>query len=212
MHDGSNGAEDEQARPAPPEEESRPQPKRRGRPPRAASASVPPSAPVAIQTMDGKDGQRKTTVRRQQKNTPAHVATIDVSAIDDRTSPGAPRVISLPISDTPIMERNKEFRRRGGPGGNVGGGRASGRRSSFGSRGRRASSLIESGHSALPHRELNSGEFYKHINAEELEPRRMRQLLTWCGDRALCEKPPHGVHGSSAVLGGKFLSREVSRR
>lgn len=74
-------------------------------------------------------------------------------------------------------------------------------------RGRRASSLIDNGHSALPHREVDSAEFYKHIEAEGLpEPRRMRQLLMWCGERALSEKPPHGSANSSALLGGKFPS------
>lgn len=72
-------------------------------------------------------------------------------------------------------------------------------------RGRRASSLIENGHSAIPHREVDPAEFYKHIESESLpEPRRMRQLLTWCGERALSKKPPHGSRGSSAVLGGEF--------
>lgn len=71
-------------------------------------------------------------------------------------------------------------------------------------RGRRASSLIENGHSAIPHREVDASEFYKHIEDGMLEPRRMRQLLTWCGERALSEKPPHGSRGSSAVLGGEF--------
>ena len=72
-------------------------------------------------------------------------------------------------------------------------------------RGRRASSLIDNGHSALPHREVSSAEFYKLIEAEGLpEPRRMRQLLMWCGERALSEKPPHGSANSSALLGGEY--------
>ncbi|KAI8648263.1 hypothetical protein NCS55_01495200 [Fusarium keratoplasticum] len=54
---------------------------------------------------------------------------------------------------------------------------------SLGMRGRRASSLIESGQAAIPHREVNPAEFYKHIEAEGLtEPRRMKQLLIWCSE------------------------------
>jgi kinetochore protein Mis13/DSN1 len=103
--------------------------------------------------------------------------------------------IALPMSDTPIINRNKEMRRKGN----------SNRRSSLSSRGRRASSLIESGQSATPHHEVNPAEFYKHIAADGLiEPRRMRQLLTWCGERALSEKPPHGTPNSSAILGGRW--------
>lgn len=106
------------------------------------------------------------------------------------------QMIALPFSDTPIINRNKEFRKKGGASGS--------RRSSLGMRGRRASSLIDNGHSALPHREVDPAEFYKYISADGLsEPRRMKQLLIWCGERALSEKPPHGTHGSSAVLGGE---------
>jgi kinetochore protein Mis13/DSN1 len=114
------------------------------------------------------------------------------------TSDSSSQKIALPFSDTPIINRNKEFRKKTGNGGQ--------RRSSLGMRGRRASSLIDNGHSAIPHRDLDPSEYYKHIEAESLlEPRRMRQLLTWCGERALCDKPPHGSRGSSAVLGGEFF-------
>lgn len=108
--------------------------------------------------------------------------------------------IALPISDTPINNRNKDFRRNGAAG--AGGGR----RSSVGLRGRRASSLIENGQSAIPHREVSASEFFKHIESEGLsEPRRMKQLLTWCGERALSEKPKHGTAGAPAVLGARAI-------
>lgn len=43
---------------------------------------------------------------------------------------------------------------------------------------------------ALPHNEVEIPDFYKHIESEGLlEPRRMRQLLTWCATRVLDEKP-----------------------
>ncbi|KAL2157387.1 hypothetical protein VTH06DRAFT_6205, partial [Thermothelomyces fergusii] len=116
------------------------------------------------------------------------------------------QMIALPLSDTPIINRNKEFRKKGGAKG------AGGRRSSLGMRGRRASSLIDSGHSALPHREVSPAEFYKYIAADGLsEPRRMKQLLLWCGERALSEKPPHGTPGSSAVLGARAIQDQLLR-
>lgn len=105
--------------------------------------------------------------------------------------------IALPFSDTPIINRNKEMRRKTGA-----------RRSSLGMRGRRASSLIESGNNAIPHKAVDSAEFYKHIEAELVETRRMKQLLTWCGERALSEKPSLGSKDSNVVLGGKeFLAK-----
>ena len=43
---------------------------------------------------------------------------------------------------------------------------------------------------ALPHREVRTADFYKHIADDGLpEPRRMRQLLIWCATRALDDKP-----------------------
>ncbi|UPL01685.1 hypothetical protein LCI18_012619 [Fusarium solani-melongenae] len=105
--------------------------------------------------------------------------------------------IALPMSDTPVINRNKEMRKKGGN---------SNRRSSLGMRGRRASSLIESGQTAIPHREVNTADFYKHIEAEGLtEPRRMKQLLTWCGERSLEPKPPHGTPNANAILGARAI-------
>jgi kinetochore protein Mis13/DSN1 len=110
-------------------------------------------------------------------------------------------VISLPFSDTPIINRNKELRKKGN----------GARRSSLGLRGRRASSLIDNGHSAIPHREVETKEFYKHIEAEGLsEPRRMKQLLTWTGERCMGEKPAHGDPDSSVKHAGKNCGQLLS--
>ncbi|KAM0420850.1 hypothetical protein ACHAPT_011380 [Fusarium lateritium] len=109
--------------------------------------------------------------------------------------------IALPMSDTPVINRNKEMRKKGGN---------TNRRSSLGMRGRRASSLIESGQTAIPHREVNTADFYKHIEAEGLtEPRRMKQLLTWCGERSLAPKPPHGTPNSNAILGARAIQDQL---
>lgn len=142
-------------------------------------------------------GSRKQQVQEQDnvQGTPMDTDKTTASANDDSQPQG--QKIALPFSDTPINNRNKEFRKKGGAGG--------ARRSSLGMRGRRASSLIENGHSAIPHREVEPAEFYKHIEAEGLsEPRRMKQLLTWCGERALSKKPPHGSSNSNAILGGMW--------
>lgn len=150
------------------------------------------------------EGARKTSGRTSRKKVEQPVAE-DIQATPEATEktlekdPTAMK-ITLPFSDTPINNRNKEFRKKGGGGGG-------GRRSSMSMRGRRASSLIESGHSAIPHREVDTSEFFKHIEAEGLsEPRRMMQLLTWCAERALSEKPKIGTVGANAVLGGESES------
>ena len=60
---------------------------------------------------------------------------------------------------------------------------------------------------ALPHSEVEAADFYKHIESEGLpEPRRMRQLLTWCATRAMGEKPiGTGFQDQSARMAGKFV-------
>ncbi|KAI1913917.1 hypothetical protein LOZ65_005750 [Ophidiomyces ophidiicola] len=111
--------------------------------------------------------------------------------------------IILPFADTPVMQRNKEMRQERGRGQ---------RRSSFGMRGRRASSLIESGTSnALPHDKVDTADFYKHIESEALsEPRRMRQLLTWCATRAMGEKPSGSrSHDESVKLAARVIQEEM---
>ncbi len=56
---------------------------------------------------------------------------------------------------------------------------------------------------ALPHDEVESSEFYKHIESEGLsEPRRMKQLLTWCGTRSMGEKPTFPSEDSGAKSAG----------
>ncbi|KAH8669294.1 Mis12-Mtw1 protein family-domain-containing protein [Ilyonectria robusta] len=107
--------------------------------------------------------------------------------------------IALPMSDTPVINRNKEMRMRNG----------GSRRSSLGMRGRRASSLIDGGQSAIPHRKVNPADFFKHIEASLLEPRRMKQLLTWCSERSLSEMPPHGAPNAHAILGARAIQDQL---
>jgi kinetochore protein Mis13/DSN1 len=118
-----------------------------------------------------------------------------------------PERIALPVSDTPIINRNKEMRKKA-----ASKGAGSGRRSSLGVRGRRASSLIDHGHTALPHHEVSSADFFKHISADGLpEARRMRILLTWLGERNMPERPPLGAADPHTVLGGESVGSVVAR-
>ncbi|KAG4282245.1 hypothetical protein FPRO04_13321 [Fusarium proliferatum] len=41
------------------------------------------------------------------------------------------------------------------------------------------------------------------------EPRRMKQLLTWCGERALAGKPLHGTPNSNAILGARAIQDQL---
>ncbi|KAM5471655.1 hypothetical protein MferCBS49748_001826 [Microsporum ferrugineum] len=112
--------------------------------------------------------------------------------------------IALPFADTPVIQRNKDMRKEKS--------RKGQRRSSLSLRGRRASSLIDSGVSnALPHDKVDTAHFYKHIASEGLpEPRRMRQLLTWCATRALGEKPTGSrSEDESARLAARVIQEEL---
>ncbi|KKK26365.1 hypothetical protein ARAM_007066 [Aspergillus rambellii] len=112
--------------------------------------------------------------------------------------------IALPLADTPVIQRNKEMRGAKSAKGN--------RRSSLGMRGRRASSLIDSGASnALPHKKVDTADFYKHIANDGLpEPRRMRQLLIWCATRAMGDKPSGSrSEDESARLAARVIQEEL---
>ena len=112
--------------------------------------------------------------------------------------------IALPFADTPVIRRNKAMRENKSGKGE--------RRSSLSLRGRRASSLIESGNSsALPHNEVETADFYKHIESEGLpEPRRMKQLLTWCATRCLDQKPMGAnFEDASAVAAARVIEEEL---
>ncbi|OBS16220.1 hypothetical protein FPOA_13026 [Fusarium poae] len=164
--------------------------------PQPAPASIPEPEPEAAPTSHVNEASKKRGSRAKPPRPPP-----DWDKSPQRKPPVQSATIALPMSDTPIINRNKEMRKKGGN---------SNRRSSLGNRGRRASSLIESGQTAIPHREVNPADFYKHIEAEGLtEPRRMRQLLTWCGERALAKKPPHGAPNSNAILGARAIQDKL---
>jgi kinetochore protein Mis13/DSN1 len=181
---------------------------------RKMSFSTPKADSDTLNVPKKRKGARSSTGKAQNGETSTNQSTLentDYDSIDMIGAPGADEknksrpevevsknsmVISLPFSDTPIINRNKELRKKGG----------GTRRSSLGLRGRRASSLIDNGHSAIPHREVEEAEFYKHIEAEGLtEPRRMKQLMMWTGERMLGEKPSHGDPDSAAALAGEHI-------
>ncbi|KAH7371257.1 Mis12-Mtw1 protein family-domain-containing protein [Pyrenochaeta sp. MPI-SDFR-AT-0127] len=120
--------------------------------------------------------------------------------VSKKRDPNAQRIM-LPFADTPVITRNKEMRK---------GNKDGHRRSSTGLRGRRASSLIDSGMSnALPHSEVEVRDFYKYIEQSLPEPRRMKQLLTWSGSRALPEKPSGDVKNANAIMAARAIQQEL---
>jgi kinetochore protein Mis13/DSN1 len=155
------------------------------------------SEPAAEVQAKAKETHKKP---QRQDRTPAPApSSVEVPA-DDHSG----TKISLPFADTPVIRRNKAMR-EGKPGKGE-------RRSSLGLRGRRASSLIETGNStALPHQEVEIPDFYKHIESEGLpEPRRMRQLLTWCATRALGERSTGGeFEDQSARMAARVIQEEL---
>lgn len=188
-------------------EESAPRSKRFSAENEELSAASKPAKRTKDHEMNGdfrsKD-ESKQSVRSMQPQrldrTPAPVASIIEGPVDDHNG----TKISLPFADTPVIRRNKAMRE-----GKMGKGE---RRSSLGLRGRRASSLIETGNSnALPHQEVEIPDFYKHIESEGLpEPRRMRQLLTWCATRALGEKSTGGeFEDQSARMAARIIQEEL---
>ncbi|KAI2618141.1 Mis12-Mtw1 protein family-domain-containing protein [Hypoxylon sp. NC1633] len=182
--------------PAPPQRNTR----RRGRPSVEKQEFEQTKATNGTTRTTRKEKER---VEEVQEEIPEEVEARQATPVDESKSRGGDNTseskkIALPFSDTPIINRNKEMRRKTGA-----------RRSSLGMRGRRASSLIENGHNAIPHKAVDPAEFYKHIEAELIEPRRMKQLLTWCGERALSKKPPLGSLNSNEILGARAIQDQL---
>ncbi|KAJ3041929.1 hypothetical protein HDV00_008438 [Rhizophlyctis rosea] len=89
-------------------------------------------------------------------------------------------IIDLPMSDTPMIVKNKDMRNGGGR-----------RRSSLGLRGKRVSTT-NNGLCQPPHMTIDPADFYRHIDVDQSDPVRMRQLLVWCGQRILGESGSAG--------------------
>ena len=62
---------------------------------------------------------------------------------------------------------------------------------------------------ALPHEGVDTNEYYKHIESGLPEPRRMRQLLTWCGTRALGDKPSFSSEDNHAKLAAREIQQQL---
>ncbi|OQE15996.1 hypothetical protein PENFLA_c029G02388 [Penicillium flavigenum] len=171
----------------------------------------PTNAIRSSRTRDSPEHQPETKKPKKAGRPPKAKKQAQVSELNGYNSPAQPpegTKVALPVADTPVIQRNKEF--RGGKGDKSEKGR---RRSSLSMRGRRASFLIDSGTSnALPHREVGTADFYKHIADDGIpEPRRMRQLLIWCATRAIGEKPSGGSNSDdqSARLAARVIQEEL---
>ncbi|KAI4104800.1 MAG: hypothetical protein L6R37_003073 [Teloschistes peruensis] len=172
----------------------------------AENRSSPPPLEVKKKRKTKEDASQETRKSKRNDQATSSQKSQEPSAAEARRAqpvekPLDPIKVSLPFADTPIIRRNKEMRK---------GAENGSRRSSLGMRGRRASSLIDSGKSdALPHDEVETAEYYKHIESSLTEPRRMKQLLTWCGTRALGEKPSTSRDDFSARQAAREIQQQL---
>ncbi|KAK6339556.1 hypothetical protein TWF718_008959 [Orbilia javanica] len=161
------------------------------------SAKQPaPSRKVKAQVLEtpGRDAPK---VRRSLRNT-----TSEEGAPKEDEEIGGDKPLKVPlaaIEDTPLVrKRNKEMREAKGH-----------RRSSLGLRGRRASSL-SNGFIAAPHPDVQSNDFYKHLDPEMIETQRMQQLLAWCSKSALSEKRARGRDAqSNARAAARVIEEDI---
>ncbi|EPY49368.1 kinetochore protein Mis13 [Schizosaccharomyces cryophilus OY26] len=114
-----------------------------------------------------------TFVRKGKETTSVKHGKSDTSQNEE--SPKSEKMIALPVSDTPIIKKNQKLRK------------SKGRRSSLDQRGKRASS-IGTGFEALPHADVPTDEYYRHISKDLSEPLRMKQLLLWASYKRLDEQ------------------------
>ncbi|WRT68606.1 uncharacterized protein IL334_005584 [Kwoniella shivajii] len=84
-------------------------------------------------------------------------------------------VVPIMQSETPVIRKNQELRGQ------------QAKRSSLDHRGSRASSSWGRGEITMPHKNVDSKWFYRHIPVSYPEPIKARMLLVWCAIRALDE-------------------------
>ncbi|RUP49537.1 Mis12-Mtw1 protein family-domain-containing protein [Jimgerdemannia flammicorona] len=145
----------------------------------ASSAVQPPIKNTAITT-------RKTGVLEQHFQQGQQLPQKQRRPVDT--------IVAIPINETPMIRKNQEIRNGK-------------RRSSFSMRGKRASS-IGNGFVALPHASILPEDFYKHISPELPGPVRMKQLLAWCGRRAIDAQRRTGS-GKQAAEFAKEIQEDV---
>jgi kinetochore protein Mis13/DSN1 len=103
--------------------------------------------------------------------------TPEINRVNDRYEEHSTSVqLALPISDSPIIRRNKEIRNDS----------SRNRRSSLGNRGKRVSS-IGNGFDGVPHERIPTTEYHKHLDSDLPDPHKMRQLLIWCSKKKFDE-------------------------
>ncbi|KAG5519705.1 hypothetical protein PMAC_001861 [Pneumocystis sp. 'macacae'] len=131
---------------------------------------------------------------------PSHVSGDTLLSFSTHISRSTDSFVELPISDTPVIEKNRDLRQR--------------RRSSLGFRGKRASSILSNGLIGGLHES-----FFKHISEDLPEAVRMKQLLIWCAKRALEDHKMNGIDdiekigrdAEAALLGMKTVEGEESK-
>ncbi|KAI5840421.1 kinetochore-associated protein Dsn1/Mis13 [Morchella snyderi] len=67
---------------------------------------------------------------------------------------------------------------------------------------------MDTGVLAEPHPSIAHEEYYKHIHDELLEPQRMKQLLAWCGRKALTPKDGKTGDANAAAV-ARIIEEEV---
>ncbi|PWY74815.1 Mis12-Mtw1 family protein [Aspergillus eucalypticola CBS 122712] len=186
-----------------PEPEPQPQPQQQRATRSTRKHDQVETVPLEKKRRKGRPSNSKTDALQQEQSQPQPQPRNGFVSPEPQQS-GNATTIALPLADTPVIQRNKEMRGKKSV-------KIGNRRSSLGMRGRRASSLIDSGASnALPHKKVDTADFYKHIAADLPEPRRMRQLLIWCGTRAMGDKPSGSrSEDESARLAARVIQEEL---
>lgn len=109
----------------------------RGRPPKRTSLDFDAQSEQQSRTSRKRIEEPTPVGKTSKKGRPAKPKQVDETTFQSPEPTAGTAKVPLPVADTPVIRRNKEMREeRGGKGQ---------RRSSLGMRGRRASSLIDSG-------------------------------------------------------------------
>ncbi|KAL1727391.1 hypothetical protein EV714DRAFT_253907 [Schizophyllum commune] len=173
---------------------------------RKKTASVPPTTPSRLDVPnprsrdpDGQgpciptrsspeldeDAQAMTTEADELRRSSRSFSTTTTPAATQKHQRRRSGVIPVHDAESPTIERNRALRGEDARGrGDARTPTTGRRRSSLNSRGKRVSDIYAStGVIPTPHESVSGASFHKHIDHEQPEPERLRQVLIWHADR-----------------------------
>lgn len=133
------------------------------------------------------NSQLEEKPKKIRKLTKKDIMTPEVNRYEEHSTS-----IQIPISNSPIRKELKN------------------RRNSLSNRGKRVSS-IGNGFNGVPHEQISTKEYYKHLNNDLPDPHKMRQLLIWCSKKKFDEDKNKHIKQKNKLSNEELTSLNIAK-